>query len=180
MNVAVFGSSTTPADHPDFGLGVEVGRLLGEGGHAVFTGGYGGLMEAVSQGAAAAGARVVGVTASAVFPGRSGANRHVVEIVDAPTLSERIHWIVSETDAAVALPGSIGTLTELMVAWNVAYVARFSGRRPKPVITIGAFWREMVSGLAESLETDRELVTCLDAPVEIIEILLRHGEKRYP
>ena len=180
MNVAVFGSSTTPVGHPDFGLGVEVGRLLGEGGHTVFTGGYGGLMEAVSEGAAGAGARVVGVTASTVFPGRAGPNRHVAEIVDAPTLSERIHRIITETDAAVALPGSIGTLTELMVAWNVAYVARFSSALPKPVITVGGFWRELVDELARSLETDRDLVTCLDAPAEVVEILRRHDERRYP
>lgn len=180
MNVAVFGSSTTPTGHPDFELGVEVGRLLAEDGHTVFTGGYGGLMEAVSEGAAAAGARVVGVTASRVFPGRSGANRHVAEIVDAATLSERIHRIINDTDAAVALPGSIGTLTELMVAWNVAYVARFSGAVPKPVLTLGSFWRRLVGELAGTLQTDRHLVTCLDAPHEVAEILRHHEARRYP
>jgi uncharacterized protein (TIGR00725 family) len=137
----------------------------------VFTGGYGGLMEAVSEGASQAGAHVVGVTASAVFPGRSGANRHVVELIDEPTLSERIHRIVTATDAAVALPGGIGTLTELMVAWNVAYVARFSRASPKPVLTLGSFWREMVLHLAETLDTDAGLVICADSPAAVIEIL---------
>ncbi len=178
MNVAVFGSSSVDASEPDFRVGVELGRLLATDGHAVFTGGYGGLMEAVSMGARDAGGRVVGVVSSAVFPGRSGPNPYLTEVVDCPTLSGRIHALIDATEAAIALPGSIGTLTELMVAWNDAFVARFSGVGARPVIALGDGWRRLVAELGRTVATDTGLVTFAEDPRAAIEILrtLRRGE----
>ncbi len=176
MRVAVFGSSLTTPEEDDYRLGRQLGELLAGDGHIVFTGGYGGLMEAVSEGAAGAGGHVVGVTAAAVFPSRSGANRHVSQIIDARTLAHRIHRIVDGTDASIALPGSIGTLTELMVAWNSAHVARFSDRRPKPVIALGETWKTMVENLVEFLQTDASLVSWADSPRAALEMLRRWQE----
>lgn len=171
MRVAVFGSSLTTPDEDDYLVAVELGGLLARDGHVVYTGGYGGLMEAVSAGAARAGGHVVGVTASPVFPGRSGPNHHVAEIIDAASLSERIHRIVSETEASIALPGSIGTLTELMVAWNSAFVSRFSSQVPKPVITMGRLWRDTLPTLARHLDTDPSLVRWAETPAVAVEML---------
>lgn len=175
MKVAVFGASGTPRDHADYRLGVSLGAALARAGHHVYTGGYAGLMEAVSRGAADAGGQVTGITASLVFPGREAANPYVGELVDAPSLSERIHRIMTDTEAAVALPGSLGTLTELLVAWNVAFVARFSGARPKPVITLGHHWAELVRELGRSLATDGSLVTHAEGVREVLEILKTHS-----
>ena len=80
--VSVFGSGETPHGHAEYALAEGVGRELGRLGCAVATGGYGGAMEAVSRGAKAAGAAVLGVTC------RLWANRpnpyvdHVVETAD--------------------------------------------------------------------------------------------------
>lgn len=171
MNVAVFGSAVTDEGHPDFAIGEELGRLLAGARHTVMTGGYGGLMEAVSRGAAAVGGYVVGVTASPVFPGRVGANRFVGSVIDSDTLPHRIHTIVDRSDAAIALPGSIGTLAELVVAWNAAFVTRFSGASPKPVITIGSEWDELIAHLARALNTDGSLVRRVATPIEAMGIL---------
>ena len=138
--IAVFGSSAGEPGEVDFEEGRKLGALLAGAGLAVATGGYGGLMEAVSAGAHAAGGRVIGVTAPAVFSSRSGANRYVGEELRASSLTERIHQILHAADACIALDGSIGTFTELMVAWNLAFVARFSGTDPKPVVAVGARW----------------------------------------
>ncbi len=56
------------------------------------------------------------------------------------------------------LPGSIGTLAELAVAWNLAFVTNRAGATPKPVITVGADWEEITADLASALETDGSLV----------------------
>ncbi len=156
--IAVIGSSQTPPDHPDYQDGVRLGARLAEAGFTVATGGYGGLMEAVSAGARSAGGKVIGVTAPQVFPGRDGVNRYVTDEQPFPTLTERIHHLVSTADAVVALPGSIGTLTELMAAWNTAYVAPFSGKDPKPIVAVGPLWEEIVSYLTEKLATNGDLV----------------------
>ncbi|NIA25497.1 MAG: DNA-binding protein, partial [Gammaproteobacteria bacterium] len=84
--IAVIGSSRTPPDHPDYRDAQRLGRLLAEAGFTVASGGYGGLMEAVSQGARSVGGPVVGVTAPDVFPGRAGVNEYVTDEQPAETL----------------------------------------------------------------------------------------------
>ncbi|MDI6694379.1 MAG: hypothetical protein QME21_04975 [Anaerolineales bacterium] len=58
--VTVFGGSRpTPEDYEQ---ALHLGRLLGGSGYIVLTGGYIGVMEAVSRGASEAGGHVIGVT----------------------------------------------------------------------------------------------------------------------
>jgi uncharacterized protein (TIGR00730 family) len=169
MNVvAVFGASSPRAGDASYAVGVRCGRLLAEAGYAVATGGYAGLMEAVSLGARQAGGRVIGVTVPDVFPGRPGGNEHLTEETRTATLLERIHEMVEVSIASIALPGSLGTATELLVAWNLAYVARFTDATPKPVVAVGAQWRRLVPLLTEELETDGSLVTVVDTVDEAV------------
>ena len=169
MNVvAVFGASSPRPGDASYDVGVRCGRLLAEAGYAVATGGYAGLMEAVSLGARRAEGRVIGVTVPDVFPDRPGGNEHLTEEMRAATLLERIHEMVEVSVASIALPGSLGTATELLVAWNLAYVARFANAVPKPVIAVGDQWQHLVPLLTEELETDGSLVTVVDTVDEAV------------
>ncbi len=131
-------------------------------------------MEAVSQGAAETKGRVIGVTAPAVFPQRTGANAHVQVELPTATVTERMDVLIGRADAVVALPGSIGTFAELVVAWNVAYVARFSRRRPLLVVAIGPAWAELVELLAERLDTDGTVVRCVDTAAAAAQVVIEH------
>jgi uncharacterized protein (TIGR00725 family) len=170
--VAVIGSSQTQPDDPDYHNGVRLGRLLAEAGCEVATGGYGGLMEAVSAGAAEVGGRVIGITAPAVFPGRSGANHHVTDERPAATITERIQDLLTISSAVIALPGSLGTLTELVVAWNIAVVAPFSAGHPKPIVAVGLTWGELVPLLTQRLATNGDLVQCVGTVEEAAAVVL--------
>lgn len=167
--VAVFGASASVPGDGHYEAGVECGRLLAAAGFGVATGGYGGLMEAVSEGAASSGGHVIGVTVPTVFPGRDGANRHVAEELRADSLTERIHELIAVSDASIALHGSLGTATELIVAWNLAYVARFAEIQSAPVIAVGPQWAELVRTMANALGTDHDLVTCVDDVASAVE-----------
>ncbi len=169
--VAVFGASTVAPGTAAWEEAALCGRLLAEADLAVATGGYGGAMEAVSSGAASRGGHVIGVTAPTVFPERSGANPFVVEEIAHSSITERIHTLVSLSGASIVLPGSIGTLSELIAAWNTAFVARFAGNRAKPVVTVGAQWRVLVDHLAEMLETDRTPVTSVTTVREAVAVV---------
>jgi len=172
--IAVFGSSAGRPGDPGYEEARACGRLLAEAGYAVATGGYAGTMEACSRGAAEAGGRVIGVTAPAAFPGRSGANAWVGEEWPAPTITERIHHMLSISAACITLDGSIGTLTELLVAWNVAYIARLGGLPPKPVIAVGPSWAALVPALADAVATDASPVTLApDAAAAVAEVRRR-------
>lgn len=178
--VAVFGASSAVPGDGAYEAGVRCGRLLVDAGFGVATGGYGGVMEAVSRGAAEAGGIVLGMTAPSVFPDRPGANRWVAEELPSPTLIDRIRDLTDASVGAVALPGSLGTLTELTLAWNLAFVARFARTDPKPVVTVGAHWREVVEFVARATETDASLVTCVDdvdAAVAAVARSLGHPDR---
>jgi uncharacterized protein (TIGR00730 family) len=171
--IAVFGSSAAGPGDGLYEQGLECGRLLAEAGFGVVTGGYAGLMEAASRGAAEAGGHVVGVTVPDVFPGRSGANAWVTEEMPAVHLVDRIHRLTDITAGSIVLPGSIGTLTELAMAWNLAYVSRFDGSALKPIVTVGSRWRDLVVHLTDLLETD-DLVTCAQDVEEAVDVMVSH------
>jgi len=170
--VAVFGASAPLPGEPVYEDGVRCGRLLAEAGYAVATGGYAGLMEAVSLGARQAGGRVIGVTVPDVFPDRSGGNEHLTEETRTASLLERIHEMVDLSVASIALPGSLGTATELLVAWNLAYVARFTGATPKPVVAVGEQWRRLIPLLTNELRTDGSLVILADTVDDAVQAVM--------
>jgi uncharacterized protein (TIGR00725 family) len=172
--VAVFGSSAGSPGEAGYEAARTCGCLLAEAGYAVATGGYGGTMEACSRGAADAGGQVIGVTAPAAFPGRPAANPWVGEEVPAATIPERIHKILARSAACIVLDGSIGTLTELVVAWNVAFVAALAGVPAKPVVAVGPNWRAVVEHLARATRSDPGPVTLVpDIASAVAEVLRR-------
>jgi uncharacterized protein (TIGR00725 family) len=157
--IAVFGASLSSPGDGHYEAAVRCGRLLAEAGFGVATGGYSGLMEAVSLGAKEAGGHVIGVTAPSVFPDRATANSHLSTETPATSLVERIGILADSTSGSIALWGSLGTAAELIVAWNLAYVAPFSDLVPKPVIAVGEPWMSLVPHLEAELATTPHLVS---------------------
>lgn len=165
--VAVFGSSRTETGSPEWRAAEAAGARLARSGATVINGGYGGTMEAVSKGAAEAGGEVVGVTAPSLFPGRSGANRYVTQLVEAESLLTRIGSMIARSDGIIALPGSIGTATELLIAWNTNYLATRNNGQPIPTAAVGEGWRLVARALMESAgaEENIHLVSSADDAV---------------
>jgi uncharacterized protein (TIGR00725 family) len=156
--IAVFGSSAGLPGEAGYEAARACGRLLAEAGYVVATGGYGGVMEACSRGAAEAGGKVIGVTAPAAFPGRSGANPWVQVEIPANTITQRIHLMLTGSAACIALDGSIGTLTELLMAWNLAFVAGLAGAPASPVVAVGPTWAAVVAYLTAATRSDPSAV----------------------
>lgn len=154
MQVTVFGASRPQQGDAEYEIGVRLGRDLARAGHVVVTGGYGGVMEAVSRGARDEGGHTIGVTVPAVFPARTGANPWVVEVISAPDLPSRIQLLIGLADAAIALPGSLGTFTEITLAWNVNFVEKFSGGHPTPLLAVGPKWASLLPQLVSILEAE--------------------------
>ena len=91
----------------------EVGRRLAEAGITVVCGGLGGVMEAASRGAAAAGGEVVGIVPSA---DPADANPHCTHVVATGIGHARNLAVVASGDAVVAIGGEWGTLSEIAFA----------------------------------------------------------------
>lgn len=145
--IAVFGSSSPQPDSMPYAEARRLGQLLAEAGFAVATGGYGGTMAAVSRGAAEVGGRVIGVTSSQIEKWRPiPANEWVAEEIKYDTLSDRLLHLVKQYQGMIALPGGIGTLSEVSLAWSLMQ----TGEAPqRPLVLLGPLWRETVRTYAQ-------------------------------
>ncbi len=151
MKISVFGGSQPQPGSAPYEEAQRLGRLLAEKGHTVLTGGYIGTMEAVSRGASEAGGHVIGVTCTEIEHWRViGANAWVKEEMRKETLIERLECLIQSCDAALALPGGPGTLTEISLMWNMMIIGTFEKR---PLILIGAGWRSVFDEFFQQLGT---------------------------
>ncbi len=142
--VSVFGGSQPKPGQPAYQEAERMGFLLAEAGHIVMTGGYSGTMEAASKGAKEAGGHVIGVTVSHFETSgkRSGPNAYIDELIRYDTLQERLVHLVTRCDAAVALRGGIGTLSEVALTWSLMQANEIA---PKPLILLGEAWSRLLA-----------------------------------
>jgi uncharacterized protein (TIGR00730 family) len=142
MKVTVFGGAHPKNGEPAYKEAYDLGRLLGKSGYTVLTGGYIGTMEAVSKGVNETGGHVIGVTCDEIEKWRSiKKNAWVQEELHYSTLRERLYTLLEQCDAAIALPGGVGTLAEICLLWNHLIIAAFP---PKPLIVIGGAWKKVI------------------------------------
>jgi len=169
--VAVFGSSTIHESDPEYREAGELGSRLAAAGADVITGGYGGAMAACSRGAHEAGAHVVGVTVE-LFEGRAPVNRWVKERVHTNDLFERLRHIIGRADAFIAVSGSVGTLAEILLTWNLLMV---QARPPAPLVLLGAQWKGWLEAQREPGLVLPELFTYVqlaDTPEQAVRLAL--------
>jgi len=177
MNITVFGGSQPQPGSPAYTEAYELGSLLAQAGHTVLTGGYIGTMEAVSRGANEAGGHVIGVTCSDIEAWRPiKPNVWVKEERRFATLQERLNELVLACDAAIALPGGPGTLTEIALTWNLMIV---NSMPPKPLILTGAGWRSVMESLFASFkvyipQNQRDLLQFAPDIQEAVNLLSNH------
>lgn len=143
MIITIFGGSQPSAGDAAYEEAYEIGAAFAKAGHTVCTGGYVGTMEAASKGASQAGGHVVGITCREIESWRPiKANHWVTEEWSYATLSERLTALIKRSDAAIALPGGIGTLAEILMAWNHLAIQAITAR---PLILIGEAWKTTLS-----------------------------------
>jgi uncharacterized protein (TIGR00730 family) len=172
--ITIFGGSKPVPGEPAYEDALTLGKLLGEAGHTVLTGGYIGTMEAISRGAAEAGGHVIGVTCAEMEKWRPGkANRWVIEETRFETTRERLLALIDGCDAAFALPGGAGTLAEITVMWNNLITGSIEY---KPLILIGAGWQKTFEAFYAELgeyvsNKDRQWLSFVSNPEDGVKLL---------
>ena len=150
MNISVFGGAQPQPDSLEYEEARTLGSLLAQRGHTVLTGGYIGVMEAVSRGAHEAGGHVIGVTCEEIEAWRKvSRNQWVKEEWRKKTLIERLYALIEGCDAAIALPGGVGTLAEISIMWNLMVVESLHRR---PLILVGSGWQSTLDQFFNSFE----------------------------
>jgi len=174
MKVSIFGGAQPQPGTPAYQEAYELGKMLADRGHVVLTGGYIGTMEAVSRGAAAAGGHVIGVTCDEIERWRPvSANQWVKEEWRRETLMERLQALIEGCDAAIALPGGPGTLTEISLTWNLMIIGAMT---PRPLILVGDGWQSVFAQFFNEFHAympvnQRELIQFVPDVKTAVEIL---------
>jgi uncharacterized protein (TIGR00730 family) len=171
--ITIFGSSRPREDHADYKEARLLGRALAEVGFAVCSGGYAGVMEAVSRGAKEAGGKTYGVTAEFFKP---KANAWVDTEIRVTTWQERLFELVRVADGFVTCKGGTGTLVELAVVWEMLNKAVIGN---KPIVVLGEFWTPILDRVREVEvghpgpwgEANGKLVHTAITPVEAADFL---------
>ena len=170
--IAVYGSSQVSPDHAAYQDSVCIGQALARAGCAVMTGGYFGVMEAVSMGAKMAGGRVIGVTTDQIGQQFNvQPNRYLDENVNYADLRDRLLHLVENADGYLAMPGGIGTLHEIAETWELM---RIGGVPRRPFVCYGPMWAEIINimeGSAYLGDGYRGMITVAQSPQTVIEAL---------
>lgn len=169
--VIVFGSSLPKEGDEEFETAYQLGKLLGQKNFNVCTGGYRGIMAAVSKGATEEGAEAIGITVDlwGVKP-----NEFITKEIKCNSLFERISKLVETGDAYVILQGGTGTLLELSAVWELMNKNLL---KRKPAVCHSQMWKEIVSVMERQIEKEKR-ETGLIKPCETVHEIVDYLRER--
>ena len=180
--IAVFGSSWPIEGQEAYQQAYCLGQLITKANYITLNGGYLGTMEAVSRGAYEKGGYVIGFPCDEIENFRPvKPNKWLCEEIRYPTLRSRLMAMIDSCDAAISLPGGIGTLAEVFMMWNHLLIRSIP---VKPLILIGSEWQDTVQQLFLSMDDfippkQRELINITpdnESAVNLLKKLLPENE----
>ena len=148
--ITVFGGSRCRPEAAEYKEALKLGRLLVEAGFDVCSGGYSGIMEAISRGAHDAGGHVIGVTMEQF---KSAPNRYLNKIEPSADFYARLQILIRESVGYIALRGGMGTVTEISLVWNKLVMGVLPQR---PLILLGECWPRAITCIREHLVVSNE------------------------
>ncbi|MFB6113698.1 MAG: TIGR00725 family protein [Halodesulfurarchaeum sp.] len=146
MRVSVIGGSSV--DEATYGQAVDLGAEIGRRGHDVVCGGLTGVMEGVAEGMEKTSGRTIGILPG---PDADAANPSIDVPIATGIGNARNVLVVLNGDAAIAIDGGTGTLSEIAHALDY--------RRP-----VAGLDTHDVPGVTH-VDTPREAVDFVEAEV---------------
>jgi len=153
--ITVFGGSRCGPDAAEYKEALRLGRLLVEAGFDVCSGGYAGVMEAISRGAHESGGHVIGVTMEQF---KSAPNPYLKKIEPSADFYARLQTLIRDSAGYIALRGGMGTVTEISLVWNKLVMNVLPQR---PLILLGECWPRVIDCLRRHLVVSDDDMTHL-------------------
>ena len=143
MNIAVFCSSSNHIADRYRTEAYRLGELIAESGNTlVFGGATGGLMDAVALGASSKKGKIIGVIPQAVIK-MNRQSQLASELITVGTMSERKANMKELSDVFIVLPGSYGTLDEMLDVVTSAIVGEH--KKPLYIVNQGGFYNQFLN-----------------------------------
>jgi uncharacterized protein (TIGR00730 family) len=165
--VTIFGSARLKPGSVAYENVKKLAAELTRMGCDIMSGGGPGLMQAANEGALSVDPkalhRSVGIRVD--LPFEQAVNPFVGQAYEHRTFFSRLHHFMIISDAFVIVPGGIGTLLELSLAWQLLQVRKLYNT---PLIFVGKMWAELVEwGRKTMLKKGSELASDVDFTIPI-------------
>ena len=178
--VAFFGDAEAKETDAHFKLAFDTAKLLSENGYIIVNGGGPGVMLASTLGAAAVKGEIEvaiideKVDMGANYEGSGMDNKTKANIIyRTKTIQDRTEKLVDISDAFIIFKGGTGTMAELSLVWEKA---KFAYGNHKPLIFVGAFWKEIIEPMVKDLgfdEIEKNVYEIVETPAQVLETLKR-------
>ena len=160
--VTIFGSARLKPGSIVYDQVKQLAAELTKMGCDIISGGGPGLMQAANEGALSVapqpGKRSVGIRVD--LPFEQELNPFVGQAYQHRTFFSRLHHFMIVSDAFVVVPGGIGSLLEMSLAWQLLQVRKLCNT---PLILVGKMWAELVEwGQRSMLCKGNELASEID------------------
>ena len=181
-SVTIFGSRSPQLDSPEYEIACRTAALFSSSGYRIVNGGYSGIMKAASHGANENGGIALGVLVPRTFTKRSPqgnsflTHRHLSQ-----TFFDRISYLVTSSEYFIVFPGTIGTITELMITWNTCCLGNNQFYPPKKLYIYREPFATALTNLISALgisKDDQEHLVFFDQPEEILRLVENDYEER--
>lgn len=175
--ITVFGSARTQPDEPIYEIARQFGKKLADAGYMVITGGGGGIMQAVNEGAGSEHSFGVNIA----LPFEQKPNPVLMgnpRLITYKYFFNRKVAFLKEADAVALFPGGFGTLDEAMETLTLLQTGKHN---PLPLVLIdepgeGTYWKRFLAFLEKELlaqdyisNTDFNLFECVDSVDEAVQ-----------
>jgi uncharacterized protein (TIGR00730 family) len=176
--VTIFGSARLKPGTRAYDGVKQLAAELTTMGCDIISGGGPGLMQAANEGAHSiekARHRSVGIRVE--LPFEQEVNPFVGQMYEHRTFFSRLHHFMIASDAFVVVPGGIGTLLEMSLAWQLLQVRKLYNT---PLILVGKMWAELVEWGRRSMlikgnqlasEVDFTIPVCVNTIEETIALI---------
>lgn len=174
-SVCVYCASSTQIDEKYFRAAKELGRLIAQKGLRLITGaGNQGLMNAVEEGALAAGGKVTGIIPTFMME-EGWHHTGLTELIETRTIHERKEMMAKLSDGVIALPGGCGTLEELLeiITWKQLGLYL----NPIIILNIDGYYNHLLAQLRQAIDENfmraihGDIWKVATTPEEAVELL---------
>lgn len=176
FRVAIFGSARIKRNDKNYKLIQELAEMIGERNMDIVTGGGPGIMEAANRGHKKGGKENVNSFGLLIrLPREQRSNNSLDVKKDFNRFSKRLDEFMRLSNAVVVAPGGIGTLLELIYAWQLLQVKHI---QQIPIIVLGEEWKKLIEWMEKYPlknnyidKKDLELVFPANKPEEAMRII---------
>lgn len=157
--VTIFGSSIPRPGDTEYETAFQLGKRFAENEINVCSGGFQGIMDAVSKGAVENGAQAIGVTLDLY---NSMPSRYLTKEIRCNSLFERLNNLLEIGNAFVVLQGGTGTLLELALVWEFMNKGLMN---EKPFVCHNSMWKSIVEIMEKQILKEKRktgLIKCFD------------------